>query len=121
MHKPFLRLFVVLLHVATALGAAPTSVQDRFAVVPARMQAFVDQGEIAGAVMLVATKDRLLHLSAIGQSDLASGRKMQTDDLFWIASMTKPMSAACVALLVDDGKLGFGDPVEKYLPEFRGL
>lgn len=85
------------------------------------MQAFVDQGEIAGAVTLVATKDQILHLAAIGQSDLASGRKMQTDDLFWIASMTKPMSAACVALLVDAGKLGFDDSVEKYLPEFHNL
>lgn len=121
MHKPLLRLRVVLLFAATALGAAPTSAPDRFAAVPARMQAFVDQGEIAGAVTLVATKDKILHVAAIGQSDLASGRKMQTNDLFWIASMTKPMSAACVGLLVDDGKLGFDDPVEKYLPEFHNL
>jgi CubicO group peptidase (beta-lactamase class C family) len=121
MHKPLLRPFVVFLLAATALGAAPTSTQDRFASISARMQEFVDQGEIAGAVTLVATKDQVLHLAAIGQSDLASGRKMQTDDLFWIASMTKPMSAACVALLVDDGKLGFDDPVEKYLPEFHNL
>ncbi len=95
------------------------SAQDKFAAVPERMQAFVAQGEIAGAVTLVATKEKILHLAAIGQSDLASGRKMQTEDFFWIASMTKPMSAACVALLVDDGKLGFDDPVEKYLPEFH--
>jgi CubicO group peptidase (beta-lactamase class C family) len=109
------------LSVFTGLQIPLGRAQDKFAAIPERMQAFVDQGEIAGAVTLVATKDRILHLAAIGQSDLASGRKMQTDDLFWIASMTKPMSAAAVAMLVDEGKLSFDDPVEKYLPEFHNL
>lgn len=98
-------------------GAAPAP--DRFAGVPAAVQPFVDQGEIAGAVMLVADQDKMLHLSAVGVSDLATGRKQRTDDIFWIASMTKPINAVAVALLADDGKLGFDDPVEKYVPEFR--
>jgi CubicO group peptidase (beta-lactamase class C family) len=95
--------------------------QDKFAAIPARMQAFVDRGEISGAVTLVATKDRILHLAVVGQSDLESGRKMATNDMFWIASMTKPMTAVAAAILVDEGHLSFGDPVEKYLPEFHGL
>jgi len=109
------RLFLLLLPLLVV--AAPA---DKFAALPAQLQPFVDRGEIAGAVMLVATKDQVLHLSAVGASELATGRKMQTDDLFWIASMTKPVVAVSVALLVDDGKLAFDDPVEKYLPEFRG-
>ncbi len=112
MNRPTLLLTAFLLPFLAV--AAP----DRFAAVPAAVQPFVEQGEIAGAVMLVATKDRVLHLSAVGASDLATGRKMKTDDLFWIASMTKPFVAVGVALLVDDGKLSFDDPVEKYLPEF---
>lgn len=95
--------------------------QDKFAAVPEKVQPFVARGEISGAVMLLATKDKVLHLSAVGQSDLATGRKMKTDDIFWIASMSKPITAVTVALLVDDGKLAFDDPVEKYLPEFRDL
>jgi len=94
---------------------------DKFAVVPQRLQPFVSNGEIAGAVALVANRERVLHLSAVGQSDLASGRKMKTTDLFWIASMSKPVTAVAVAMLADDGKLSFDDPVEKYLPEFRDL
>jgi len=93
--------------------------QDKFAAVPTTQQSFVDQGEISGAVMLVADRDRVLHLSAVGVSDLATGRKMETNDIFWIASMSKPVTAVCVAILADEGKLGFDDPVEKYLPEFR--
>jgi CubicO group peptidase (beta-lactamase class C family) len=87
--------------------------------IPAAMQPFVDQGQIAGIVTLVATKDKLLHLAAVGTSDLS--RKMQPDDLFWIASMSKPMTAVAAALLVDEGKLAFDDPVDKYLPEFKDL
>jgi CubicO group peptidase (beta-lactamase class C family) len=101
------------------LPVAVGSAQDKFAAVPAKLQPFVDQGEISGAVMLVADRDHVLHLSAVGASDLATGRKMETNDIFWIASMSKPITAVCVAILADEGKLSFDDPVEKYLPEFR--
>ena len=94
---------------------------DKFAAVPEKLQTFVTKGEISGAVALVASKDRVLHLSAVGKSDLESGREMRTDDIFWIASMSKPVTAVAVAMLVDDGKLSFDDPVEKYLPEFRDM
>ena len=107
--------------VFACLCARSPAAPDNVAAIRERMQAFVDQGEIAGAVTLVATKDRVLDLAAVGQGDLASGRKMATTDLFWIASMTKPMSASAAAILVDEGRLSFGDPVEKYLPEFHGL
>lgn len=101
-------------------GSSLVAVPDRFAAVPAAVQSFVERGEIAGAVTLVADKDKVLHLAAIGVSDLATGRKQQIDDIFWIASMTKPFAAVAVALLVEEGKLSWDDPMEKHLPEFRG-
>jgi len=94
---------------------------DRFAAIAPRMQEFVNKGEIAGAVTLIATKDRIIHLSAVGRTDIAKDRKMQTDDIFWIASMTKPITAVCIAILADDGKLSLDDPLAKHLPEFAGL
>ena len=81
------------------------------------MQAFVDKGEVAGVVTLLATRDKILHLGAAGRSDTATGRKMRTDDIFWIASMSKPITAVAIAILVDDGKVAFDDPVSKYLPD----
>src|SRR5471032_1506060 len=66
---------------------------DAFAEIPKAVQPFVDRGEISGAVMLVATKDRILHLSAVGMSDLVTRRPMTTSDTFWIASMSKPITA----------------------------
>ena len=94
---------------------------DRFAAVAPRMQEFVDKGEVAGVVTLIATKDRIIHLSAAGRTDLAKDRKMRTDDIFWIASMSKPITSVCIAILADDGKLSFDDPLAKHLPEFDGL
>ena len=94
---------------------------NRFAAVAPRMQEFVDKGEAAGVVTLIATKDRVIHLSAAGKTDLAKDRKMRTDDIFWIASMSKPITSVCIAILADDGKLSFDDPLAKHLPEFAGV
>lgn len=113
------RMFGTALIGVVAFFAVRLCAADKFANVPAAVQPFVERGEISGAVMLVADKDKVLHLSVVGESDLAAGRKMAKDDIFWIASMTKPMAAACVAMLVEEGKLNYDDPVEKYLPEFR--
>jgi CubicO group peptidase (beta-lactamase class C family) len=117
----FVSLVSILLNSSAFLHAADTpAAPTTFDAIAPAMQAFVEKGDVSGIVTLVADKTKVLHLAAVGKSDLASGRKMQTDDLFWIASMTKPMTAVCIAMLLDDGKLSFDDPVEKYLPEYRG-
>ena len=85
-----------------------------------RMKGFVDAKEIAGAVTLVADGEKILHLSATGLADLGSNRPMATDSIFWIASMTKPITATAVMMMQDEGKLSVQDPVSKYLPEFTG-
>ena len=91
---------------------------DRFAGVAPRMQEFIDKGEASGIVTLIAGKDRILHIGAAGKTDMNGARKMRTDDIFWIASMSKPITAVCIAILADDGKLSFDDPLAKHLPEF---
>jgi CubicO group peptidase (beta-lactamase class C family) len=91
---------------------------DKFSSVPSAVEPFVARGEISGAVMLVANKDQVLHLSAVGTSDVATKRPLRTDDIFWIASMTKPMAAVCVAMLAEEGRLKYEDPISRYLPEF---
>jgi CubicO group peptidase (beta-lactamase class C family) len=88
--------------------------------IAAALQPFVDNHLLAGAVTLVADKDKILDLEAVGYADIAAGKPMQTDCLFWIASQSKPITAAALMILVDEGKLRIEDPVEKYLGEFRG-
>lgn len=85
------------------------------------IQPFVDSHSLAGAVMLVANKDRVLAQSAIGYSDIADNKPMSTNDLFWIASESKPITATAFMMLVDEGKIHLDDPVAKYLPEFGNL
>lgn len=86
-----------------------------------RMQHYVDEHEIAGAVNLVATRDGIVHFSSTGLADIESGREMQPDAIFWIASMTKPITGTAVMMLHEQGLLSIDDPVSKYIPEFGSL
>ena len=103
------------------------SIGDAIAPMPqlpgigAAMQAAMDAREIAGAVTVVVTKDKVLHLEASGLADIAAAKPMQPDSLFWIASMTKPVTAVAVLMLQDEGKLNVADPVAKYIPAFADL
>ena len=120
---PRIRLIGVLL---VALGAialvAPArhSAAESPATIAAALQPFVDNHTLAGAVTLVASSDRVLSLEAVGYMDIARKRPMRTNALFWIASQSKAMTAAALMMLVDEGKVNVDDPVEKYLPEFKG-
>ena len=84
------------------------------------LQPFVDSHTLAGAVVLVADKNKVLDVEAVGYADVAAKKPMQTDCVFWIASQSKPITAAALMMLVDEGKVKLDDPVEKYLPEFKG-
>ena len=81
----------------------------------------IEKRHLAGAVVLVTDRDKPLLLDAAGRADIANDRPMAADSLFWIASMTKPMTAAALMILVDEGKVSLDDPVAKHLPEFRDL
>ena len=85
------------------------------------MQAFVDKGQLSGAVTLVGDADGIIYLSAVGERDLHRHLPMRTDTIFWIASMTKLMTSTAVMMLQDEGKLSIDDPVAKYIPEFADL
>ena len=92
----------------------------KLAQIRTRMQGFVDQGDIAGAVTVVGRKAGIVSLEAVGSLNLEKSQPMTKDALFRIASMTKPITAIGILILADEGKVSVEDPVEKYLPEFRG-
>src|SRR5213082_2939983 len=97
--------------------ASPTPTKD----IAAALQPFVDSHALAGAVTLVADKDKVLSLEAVGFADVAARKPLRTDAVFWIASQSKSITAAALMILVDEGKVKLDDPVEKYLPEFKEL
>jgi CubicO group peptidase (beta-lactamase class C family) len=84
------------------------------------LQPLVENHTLAGTVTLVASKDRIVDVQAVGYRDLAARAPMRPDCLFWIASTSKPMTVTAFMTLVDEGKVNLDDPVEKYLPEFHG-
>lgn len=85
------------------------------------MQKFVDAREISGAVTLIGQKGKIVHLSAVGLSDIDRNKPMKKNAMFSIASMTKPIVATGVMILQDDSKLNVDDKVSKYIPAFADM
>ena len=85
------------------------------------LQKRIDAGELAGAVALVAHRGRAVYFEAQGMADIGSSRPMAKDTLFNIASMSKPITAVAVLMLVEEGKIGLNDAVSLHLPAFRGV
>src|SRR5262249_50732872 len=106
-------LICLLLVALTADAAPPTSKE-----ITAALEPFVEKDLLAGAVTLVADREKVLSLDAVGFANIAGKVPVKADTLFWIASQTKPITAAALMLLVDEGKVRLDDPVTMYLPEF---
>lgn len=85
-----------------------------------RMKALAAEQVMSGAVTLVMRKGTLAHFEAVGLQDIESGKPMAKDSIFQIMSMTKPFTGVSIMMLVEEGKVRLSDPVERYLPEFRG-
>jgi len=113
---PSAAVLAVLAFATFSAAAAPT-----LPGVGAAMQAMIDQKEMAGVVTVVVAPDKILHLESTGHADLAKRRPIAPDSLFWIASMSKPITGVAVMLLQGEGRLNVADPVAKYLPEFARL
>lgn len=96
-----------------AFAWADDPIRDRFLK-------FGADGDLAGAVVIVGTKDKIVYEGATGMANSADRISMEPSTLFRIASMTKPITAIAIMMLVDEGKLSVDDAVEKHLPEFKG-
>jgi len=72
-----------------------------------------------GAVVLVARHGKICYLKSYGEA--SRGKPMQTDAIFRLASMTKPLVMAALMQFYDSGKFKLDDPVSKFIPEFKNL
>ena len=82
------------------------------------LEAYVENGQVAGSVTLVARRGRIAYFEAFGNRDREANAPMQTDAIFRIASQSKAIVSVAAMTLVEEGKLLLTDPVGKYLPEF---
>ena len=100
---------------AVGLASAP------LAEATALLKRFVADRKIAGAVAAVARHGKLAYLEPVGVQDLETRAPMSERSLFRIYSMTKPVTAAAVMMLFEEGRFALDDPVSKYLPEFADV
>lgn len=114
---------VIAFFLSSAIGLSISQADEllRISSVSSAMKSFVDQSEVAGVVSLIATDKEIVHFDAVGKADIADDKPMQLDSIFWIASMTKPITGACVMMMSDEGKLSLDDPITKHLPEMNAL
>jgi CubicO group peptidase (beta-lactamase class C family) len=89
--------------------------------IEAALQPFVSSNWLAGAVTVVVGQKGVISRDEVGYADLADKKEMEEDTLFWIASMTKPITAVAFMMLVDEGKVSLDDPVAKYIPQMDHL
>jgi CubicO group peptidase (beta-lactamase class C family) len=113
---------------ARAYAIAPTGdpqalgfSSSRLARIAAWQQSQVDAGAFSGAVAAIARNGKVAYLRAVGFRDRAKTIPLQPEAIFWIASMTKPVTSVAAMMLVEEGKLGLGAPVHRYLPELRDM
>jgi CubicO group peptidase (beta-lactamase class C family) len=95
-------------------GFAP----ERLARIDQTLQRLVDENQIAGAVGLVIRDGRIVYDRATGWADKEAGRRMTTHAIFRIASLSKGITTTALLVLVEEGRIGFDDPVSRYIPQF---
>ena len=124
---PMRFLIIGLLFTVSSFAAPPSASAARagldpalLARIPARLHELVQKGELPGIVTLVARHGVIAELDAEGYRDIDARDPMKTDSIFQIMSMTKPFTCTGIMMLMEEGRLALTDPVEKFLPEFRG-
>jgi CubicO group peptidase (beta-lactamase class C family) len=107
--------------VVASTGIAVASADEVAPRASAVLDRAVREAEVAGAVLLVADAQGIRFRRAAGVMDVESNRPARVDDLYWVASMTKPVTAVAIMMLAEEGKLSIDDPLAKHLPEFASM
>lgn len=99
----------------TDLGLDPT----RLGYLDEHLKRYVDDGKLAGTLVLVARGGEVGHFEPYGMADRERGLPMQRDTLFRIYSMSKPITSIALMQLYERGLMQIDDPVTKYIPEWN--
>ena len=85
------------------------------------MHSYVDNNELSAIQTAIVKNGKLIHFDSYGSSDISENNELKSDDIFRIASMTKPIVSLALMKLYEEGKFKLNDPVYKYIPEFKNL
>jgi CubicO group peptidase (beta-lactamase class C family) len=81
----------------------------------------ISEDRISGAVTMVARHGKIAYFEAFGMMDRETNKAMQTDSIFRICSMTKPITSVAVMMLYEEGHFMLSDPVYRFIPEFKDI
>ncbi len=84
-------------------------------------QGYIDRGDVAGTITMVARRNQIVHFQCNGLMDLESSKPMQEDAIFRIYSMTKPITAVAAMILYERGFFQLDTPVSTFIPAFKDL
>lgn len=98
---------------------ASTVSAERLGRLRTHLQRYVDEGRLAGAVVMIQQDGKLIFSEAVGWRDKEARDPMREDSIFRIASQTKALTSVAVMMLMEEGKLLLDDPVGKHLPEWK--
>jgi CubicO group peptidase (beta-lactamase class C family) len=111
-----------------AAGSVPTGKAEDVGLSTERLkrigeavQRHMTAGNVAGAVTVVARRGKIAHFEAQGVMDVDTKKPMAKDNLFRLASMSKPITGVAIMMLVEEGKVRLNDPVSRFIPEFANL
>jgi CubicO group peptidase (beta-lactamase class C family) len=81
----------------------------------------IEAKDVSGAVTLVARRGKIVHFDAQGLADIDSKKPMAKDTIFRLASMSKPITAVAVMMMIEEGKVRLTDRVSQFIPEFKTM
>ena len=108
----------------TNRSVAPESVglsSERLERISRSIQQSIEENRIAGAVSLVARRGKIAYSKAFGMANREDKKPMQTDHIFRICSMTKPITSVAVMMLYEEGRFLLNEPVANFIPEFKEI
>jgi CubicO group peptidase (beta-lactamase class C family) len=115
----FLLLFLILFAAQAPLMAQTKSIEERLREIDEYAAKAGKDWEVPGFAIAIVKDDKVVFAKGYGVRELGKPATVDADTLFAIASNTKAFTAAALAILVDEGKIKWDDPVTKYLPSFQ--
>ena len=95
--------------------------EERLARIPRFLEAQVAAGHLPGALTLIWRRGGVAHSSMVGQMDMGRATPMRADGVFRLYSMTKPVTAVALLMLMEEGRIALDDPVARFIPGFANL
>ncbi len=83
------------------------------------IQKYVDEKQFNGATAIIVRDGKIVYFKAFGYSDIQQKKVMEKDNIFRIASMTKPIISVATMMLFEEGKFSLDDPISKFIPAFK--